>query len=251
MQGLRAERSFVFVRHGESEGNREGRMQGHLDLPLTAEGRRQAREAGRWFAAQHIRAARIFTSPLSRAAETAQLIAETASFPNPHPLESVKELDTGRFTGLTFAEIQAQYPQLYAQFKVRSWEVVPEAERVNTLVERALDAWEFLVTEANRIDKAEDSSGSALPLITVTHGGMIQWIIKTSFGATQTQPHAWLPLVLASNCGIFWYNARPVRGQDHSGCALDGYYGQWSLMNHTADRAVSHADQFHTRTAAR
>lgn len=67
-------RAFVFVRHGESEGNKRHLCQGQLNLPLTPNGRSQARDA-----AAHIRGVasifRIFASPLDRAAETARIIA--------------------------------------------------------------------------------------------------------------------------------------------------------------------------------
>jgi broad specificity phosphatase PhoE len=67
-------RAFVFVRHGESEGNKRHLCQGQLDPPLTPTGRSQARDA-----AAHLRGVasifRIVASPLGRAAETARIIA--------------------------------------------------------------------------------------------------------------------------------------------------------------------------------
>ena len=65
-------RSFLFLRHGESDWNREGRCVGQADRPLTALGRRQA-EAARAFCA--VTNLTVFHSPLIRAAETARIIA--------------------------------------------------------------------------------------------------------------------------------------------------------------------------------
>ncbi|HEV7368228.1 histidine phosphatase family protein [Arenibaculum sp.] len=65
---------FHFLRHGETVANRAGTIAGHLDSPLTELGRRQARDAGSALAGAGIR--RIWTSSLSRAHETAAIVAE-------------------------------------------------------------------------------------------------------------------------------------------------------------------------------
>src|SRR5689334_8573828 len=64
----------VLVRHGETEWNRYGRRQGHLDSPLTPEGRRHAETAALLVASTSIDG--IFSSPLGRAYQTSLVIAE-------------------------------------------------------------------------------------------------------------------------------------------------------------------------------
>lgn len=241
MTELASPTEFYFVRHGESEGNLEGRMQGHLDRHLTELGRRQALTTGEWFAESKIKVGTVLSSPLLRALETARIIADRAKYAAPKTIESAKELDTGLFTNLSVSEIRDRYPAEYARFIVGSWEAVPEAESIASLIARALGTWRVMA------DHADESGGAVL---TVTHGGMMQWIIKTSFGATTEDQVPWMPLVLASNCSVFRFDARPVRSNDADGNELRWYYGQWSLMNHTpAEESSAPArarEQFHT-----
>lgn len=252
MTELTVPATFYFVRHGESAGNVEGKMQGHRDHPLTELGRRQALGTGRWFADNQVPVDRVFASPLARATETAEILAETARFPHPTPLPSAKELHTGLFTGLSFPEIKEQFPAEYAEFIVGSWEAVPEAESVRSLTSRALETWHEVVSAANEAGGNPDATAEAhrAAVMTVTHGGMLQWIFKTSFGATPDDAYPWMPLVLASNCSVFEFTARPVDSADRHGTPTRWYYGQWSRVNFTpADPSSPGSvarEQFHT-----
>ena len=71
---------LYFVRHGQSVLNVEGKFAGRIDTPLTAEGRKQARAAGRLLK-QTISIDAIVSSPLGRALETAQIIAKEIAYP--------------------------------------------------------------------------------------------------------------------------------------------------------------------------
>ena len=70
-----------FVRHGQTVWNVENKICGAMDSPLTEFGREQARETGKNILAEGIKADEILTSPLSRAADTAQLISEMTGIP--------------------------------------------------------------------------------------------------------------------------------------------------------------------------
>lgn len=253
MTELTVPATFYFVRHGESEGNVAGKMQGHRDHSLTDLGRRQALGTGQWFADTGTPVDRVYASPLSRATETAQILAETAHFPTPESLPAAKELHTGLFTGLSFPEIKEQFPSEYAEFIVGSWEAVPEAESVRSLTGRALETWQTVVEAANSVGHTTSDGGRSsarASIMTVTHGGMLQWIFKTSFGATPDDAHPWMPLVLASNCSVFEFTARPVESVDRHGSPTRWYYGQWSRVNFApADESSPGSvarEQFHT-----
>lgn len=237
MTALDVPARFFFLRHGESEGNVEGKMQGHMDCHLSTLGREQASATAAWFIQSKINVDHVYASPLVRATETAEIVCANAGYPAPESLESALELDTGAFTGLTFPEIKERYPVDYAEFVVGSWESVPDAESIVSLTRRGLDTWERLVKRANEIgataDDRRERSDEPVTILTVTHGGMLQWILKTSFGATPEQPIPWMPLVLASNCAVFSFQARPVRSIDRNENPRSWYYGQWSMMNYT------------------
>lgn len=72
-------KKLYFVRHGQSEMNRAGRFAGTLDTPLTPEGKKQARLAGK--KAKKLSIGHIVSSPLSRAYETAKIIAKEINYP--------------------------------------------------------------------------------------------------------------------------------------------------------------------------
>jgi broad specificity phosphatase PhoE len=178
---------FLFMRHGESEGNRDRQIQGRQHSRLTGLGREQAREAGRWLAGRGI--GRVLTSPLERAAETAAVAAAEAGLPAPEPLALLQEIDVGLFTGLTWSEAAALHPAEHAAFERSSWEAVPGAETVRELYARAMDLWQTL------LDRARSGERS---ILCVTHSGFLQWIIKTTVGQ-----RAWMPLFSAAgNCCV-------------------------------------------------
>ena len=108
--------TLVLVRHGETEWNRSGRWQGHADVPLSADGREQARRLGAHLQAQGARFDHIYASDLGRALETAQIIAEALQMPV-HPLVELREMHIGGWSGLTSAEIREAHPDQWVLFE--------------------------------------------------------------------------------------------------------------------------------------
>lgn len=117
---------IVLVRHGETEWSRSGRHTGRTDIPLTEEGRRQARAVG--VVLRDRRFALVLTSPLSRSVETCELAGlgdESAED------EDLMEWDYGAYEGRTTNEIRAERA---------GWSLwrdgVPEGETVEQVRER-------------------------------------------------------------------------------------------------------------------
>jgi broad specificity phosphatase PhoE len=194
---------FIFIRHGQSEGNAGGVFQGRADYPLTDTGREQAAERGRALragvAAAADRGVGVFCSPLSRARESAEIIAREAGYPAPQPLPELTELDTGAWTGKTWAELRAHSPELWQRFHSRSWAAVESAESPEALYDRAVAAWTILR------DQAEQKSLGTV--VAVSHGGFLQWLVRSTFGS-----RCWFPLLPAHNCGEFRFKVEPVPG---------------------------------------
>ena len=101
---------LTLVRHGESVGNAEGRIQGHADFPLSERGRAQALALGRRWNDEAITFDRIIASPLSRALETGHIIAATLGIPAPETDPLWIEQDTGEWSGKTWDEVRRSYP---------------------------------------------------------------------------------------------------------------------------------------------
>lgn len=106
---------LVFVRHGESEGNAQGRLQGRQDSPLSPLGREQAGMAGAWLKQHGPTFDHVYCSPLSRASETARIIVGALGLPSPEEVPALHEVDPGRLQGLGLPEIKEQFPSFMAR----------------------------------------------------------------------------------------------------------------------------------------
>jgi broad specificity phosphatase PhoE len=100
--------NITLLRHGESVGNAESRWQGQADYPLTERGRAQARALAERWAREKVRFDFVVSSPLSRARETAEIIASKLGM-----LIEVEPLwlerDSGEFAGLTAYEVRNNF----------------------------------------------------------------------------------------------------------------------------------------------
>lgn len=99
--------TILLARHGETDWNRDGRIQGHLDPPLNERGRTQSRELADRLATENLDA--VYASDLRRAIETAEIVAERKRLPvlvDP----DLREGDMGSWSGLTATEIQERFP---------------------------------------------------------------------------------------------------------------------------------------------
>jgi broad specificity phosphatase PhoE len=101
----------LLVRHGESQGNLEGRLQGQRDYPLTARGESQARAVGRFLTRHGAPWKALYASPLTRALRTAELIAGAAGQRPPEVLDALTELGAGRLEGLDRHAIAEAHPE--------------------------------------------------------------------------------------------------------------------------------------------
>ncbi|SFI97789.1 histidine phosphatase family protein [Thermoflavimicrobium dichotomicum] len=95
------------IRHGETIWNREKRFQGHTDIPLSEEGRKQAEGLAKYLVQERISA--IYSSDLCRAFNTAQAIAQVHSLPVKTSVY-LRERHMGDWAGLTLDEVQNRYP---------------------------------------------------------------------------------------------------------------------------------------------
>ncbi len=105
------ETRVYLVRHGETDWNREHRLQGVLDIPMNSAGAKQARRLAEHFSGRHISC--VITSPLVRATATAAVVADACRCPLVADAR-LGEVDHGSWTGRTLAEIAADHPSLVA-----------------------------------------------------------------------------------------------------------------------------------------
>ena len=107
---------LILIRHGETDANREGRLKnsGDFSPTLNSTGRSQATAPAR--ALEPELPFHLYTSPIRRARETAQVISGTLGVPFT-VVEGLTEIDVGELEGLTRPEIRQKYPAYF-----RDWE---------------------------------------------------------------------------------------------------------------------------------
>lgn len=152
--------SLYLVRHGETDWNLTHRIQGSTDIPLNDTGRAQAASTGRLLARREWDA--IVSSPLTRASETAEIIATLVGLPEVEILDPIVERNYGEAEGLTGAQIEQRFP---------GGADVPGRELREDVAKRALPALLAI---------AETHAGEAV--IVVTHGGVIRALLNSVTG---------------------------------------------------------------------
>jgi len=112
---------ILLIRHGETAWNAERRLQGHLDIPLNAEGERQAALLAGALAGEPLDL--VVASDLQRARQTAQAVADARGLPlavDP----ALRERCYGGFEGLLYSEIEARFPHEFAAWQARDVDAV-------------------------------------------------------------------------------------------------------------------------------
>lgn len=102
------ETEVYLIRHGETRWNRERRVQGHWDEPLSPQGKEQARRLGEFL--RDIPFDVIYSSDLARAAQTAACVAADRGL-DVHQLPSLRERNLGEWEGLLIDEVIQRHPE--------------------------------------------------------------------------------------------------------------------------------------------
>jgi broad specificity phosphatase PhoE len=160
---------LLLIRHAESEWNARGRWQGHGDPPLSPRGREQAGRLAEALAGSEID--RLLCSDLQRAVETAQAIGAVLNL-DPEPTAVLRELNVGRWTGLTRDEIESNDAALLDAFLTEEPDVRPGGEEGETRNELRARVWEAVEKLA-----AEHPNGR---VAMVVHLGVVRALVPGS-----------------------------------------------------------------------
>ena len=160
---------IYLLRHGEVEGASTRRFIGHLDVPLSPVGERQCTiQAARL---RDVRLAALFSSDLTRARRSAEIIGAPHGLA-PTIVPALREMDMGRWDGLTAGEIRAREPDAFADWMARVGEFpFPEGESVPDLLARVGPAFDAI---------AAAHAGEAIAI--VAHGGPNRALLCRALG---------------------------------------------------------------------
>jgi broad specificity phosphatase PhoE len=160
---------LFLVRHGQSTWNREHRIQGQLDPPLSDEGRRQAERVGQRLAGR--RFAGFYSSDLKRAFETSQAI-EAATSHKPESIPGLREIFLGEWEGLRTDDLAQRFPEAWASWTEEpDWDLVPGGEGAELFETRVAAALDEILERHRHGD-----------VVVVTHGGVIQIALHRVIG---------------------------------------------------------------------
>lgn len=159
---------IFFFRHGETDWNLNGRLQGHADIPLNSTGEEQAKALAdrlAYFQLEHI-----FSSDLKRALKTAEIVAQTNATPI-SSTDKLRECCLGEVEGFTLEELKKRCPEEEIQFWRRGAPsdldfAFPGGESKRQMLERVLA---FLEEELTKI--------SAINIGVSAHGGVISKLL--------------------------------------------------------------------------
>lgn len=151
---------LLLVRHGESEWNALGRLQGQADPPLSKLGRRQAAHAAARLVDQGIDV--IVSSDLQRAIDTAGALAASVGLPVA-ARKDLREVDLGSWTGVSREQVEQEAPELWRRWRVEGVEGWEDGEKYADAMVRISGAISALA------DEYRDQT-----VVAVSHGGSIR-----------------------------------------------------------------------------
>lgn len=198
---------LLFMRHAQSVGNQQKRMQGHREFELSEEGKHQAAKLAQRLLTESWYPSYIYSSPLKRAAQTTEillshfwaeplpamvsdlvdgeidtpideLIPQTAGHAIPvEYADELREFQNGIFEGLTWAEAKQHYPDLCDRLEHSAdWIQIPEAESLHAARDRA-DRF---------IQTLFDRHGNGENIWIVSHSWILQHLIANLLGCDRS-----------------------------------------------------------------
>jgi probable phosphoglycerate mutase len=171
--------NILLIRHGETAWNAERRLQGHTDIALNGEGRRQADAVARALAGEAVAA--VISSDLQRAFDTAQAIAAQRGLPVQTD-SGLRERCYGAFEGMLYAEIAQRYPAEYAHWQARNIDaLLPAGQRT---AETYRQFYARAVESIVRL--AQDYPGQTI--VIVAHGGVLECAYRAARGMALDSP---------------------------------------------------------------
>jgi broad specificity phosphatase PhoE len=173
--------TILLARHGETDWNRDKLWQGHADMPLNDQGRRQARALADRL--EPVSIAAIYSSDLRRAHETASIVAERKSLPV-KTMRELREVDTGSWTGLSRDDARERFPEAYAEFKARTGKGWEDGETYAELGVRIVQALST-IAEAHGEER----------ILVVTHAGPIRFVNAHALGLDYASDRKAVPQV--------------------------------------------------------
>jgi broad specificity phosphatase PhoE len=190
---------IYLIRHGQSLGNSKHVYQGRMDFPLAEEGVAQAHLLAAWLPARGVVADALFTSPLKRAHQTAEILSRAAGFPEPRIELLIEEYAAGSLEGLTEEEISRQFPEFAGR----------PLDELGDFAKYGGESYEDMQQRCRQfIAQVQDNFTPEQGVVAVSHGGCLYQLLKLWCG--WPAPRHFFTRV--TNCCCFRLTLREVQG---------------------------------------
>lgn len=164
---------ILLARHGETDWNARGKVQGQSDIPLNGKGLEQARDLAERLLARGERVERLWCSPQRRAAETAAVVGARLGL-EPETAPGLQEISFGIWEGYSWPEVAEKWPEEYSGYRLDRLNTAPEGgECYRQMLERVLPVLKAI------------AAGPEDTVLAVTHSGLIKglmcWLDRGDF----------------------------------------------------------------------
>jgi len=200
---------LLLIRHALSVANAEGRLQGQTESPLSREGREQAQALAQRLLHEEWDISAVYASDLSRAAETAQIVASCFGLPVVLD-ERLREYDSGVLNGIIWRDVEFLYPEIWQGYYQRNeWVPIPGEEGNEAFRTRLAAALAGILAEHEK-DPA---------VVVISHGGSLAMILAYLLGLETRRP---LPFHFgnASLTTVEFRRGRPILSLQNDTCHL-------------------------------
>lgn len=138
---------LFFIRHGQTDWNLYGKIQGSHDIELNDTGIIQAEELSKKVLELNYKFSKIYSSPQKRAVKTAEILSRVTNM-DYMPMEGLEEINLGEWEGLSWKEVKEKYPTEYEEWYMnRRYAKPPKGESYQDVLERVLTAMHKIIDE--------------------------------------------------------------------------------------------------------
>ena len=138
---------LFLVRHGQTDWNIKGKIQGSCDIELNDTGIKQAEELSNKVLENKYKFSKIYSSPQRRAVKTAEILSKATNVEY-IPIKGLEEINFGEWEGLTWPEVKEKYPTEYEEwYKNRRYTKPPKGESYQDMLLRVLTSMHKIISE--------------------------------------------------------------------------------------------------------
>ena len=140
---------LIFIRHGQTDWNVQGKIQGSYDSELNATGIEQAMSLSEKLFNLNYKFSKIYSSPQKRALKTAEILSKSSNV-DYISVKDLQEMNMGKWEGLSWKEVEENYPNEYKEWHLnRRYTKTPDGESYQDMLERVLKAIHKIINENN------------------------------------------------------------------------------------------------------